>query len=139
MDNSILTILLKLLENKEVLNTISQIFLKQNSDFSSNTKKVIKNEINNSNNMPLYPEPLYYQTDKNENNNTNLKTAKSGNNFDVSSLLSSLSSLNLSDLISKINPLLNIANSLKINEKNKKNTTDYGANDIDLENLIRSD
>ena len=139
MDNSLLNILFKILENKDVLNIISQIFSKQNLDISNNIKKETKNEINSLNNIPVYPEPLYYPQSKKENENTKFEKQNINNVFDIPSLMSSLSSLNIGDLISKVSPIINIASSLKTKETNKKNTINYGADDIDFENLIRSD
>ena len=122
MDNSLLSILLKLFENKDLLNLVTQFFSKQGMACNCNNKSEVKNEVNNANNMPLYPEPLYYP--QNKDNSTTINNTPPSNEYvssdklNISSLLSSLSSLNISDLFNKISPILNIANSLKSKELN---------------------
>lgn len=144
MDNSIISIISKLLENKELLNIATSLFScqKQTTNNSSSPASNYNNKTN-PNNLPLYPEPLFYpdnnQPKKEEKNQVNQSFLSNLSN-DLPSLLSSLSNINLSDLISKISPLLSLTNSLtNSNKENKKSTTSYGASDIDLDKIIRSD
>ena len=136
MDSSILSLILKLLDNKDILNMVTSLLHKpqqQNNNF---------NLSNNTSSLPLYPEPLDYPYKKTDNVSTQNNIPKQ-NTFpqsnDFSSFANLLSGINLPDLLTKISPLLNLTNSLKKETDNKNNTIEYGVSDIDLDRIIRHD
>lgn len=147
MDSSILTTILKLIENKDLLNTITNLF-STSKTFSQNAninhqKKEFNNDLKS---MPLYPEPLFYNQENKVQMQNNFDNSSQQNsdmfnlNTDISTLINKISSLNIPDLINNISPLISLFSKSNTAEKNnKKNTVEYGADDIDLQRIIRPD